>query len=466
MTGSIQNLMQFKARDYIKIPENSGYDYFTGKGVTVAVLDTGIYSHHETVTNDGKNSWKRKIIEFYDDRINGTASPYDISWHGTWTASILGGKCSNYDGVAPNVNLVILKIFENENGEVVSDFEKLNNAVNWILANKDKYNIKVASMSFGIEYNSDYESLLDQINDAIEKLVQNDILVVAAAGNYGNQPDQGKIGTVSSPGSAKSALTVGGIVNENTMYQLSGKGPTHEGAMKPDTCAPAQNIYGATSSTTSSYARYSGTSGSTPMVAGLAALMLEKVPNLSALAMKNIISFTSYKTIDPLIIRDNNQGWGIVQGYAALDALNIPINMTFTTRIDFSLGKEKNVLCIPINLIPNHYFFKLEELNTADAEMYLFDTQPDKYGNPILIANSINEFTTHSNLKTMGFYSQQAKNYYLLIKLIPDTGLGDFSLSISFDARLSVLFILVACNVGGLIYILRRHHSTLVRKVN
>ncbi len=453
---------QFQAKDYIKLTENTWNNDLTGNKVTVAVIDTGIDAIHEVFTNDNTISWARRIRAFYDDSVNGESPhPYDISWHGTWTASILGGNSKNYQGIAPNVRFVILKIFKYQNGEIVSDVEKLKKAINWILQNKEKYNIRIASMSFGVEYDENYVDLINEINDAVEQLVRENILVVAAAGNYGGGggSDDG-VGSVSAPGSAKSALTVGGIVDENTMYYLSGKGPTHEGMIKPDTCAPAHEIYGATTSNNGKkYETYSGTSGSTPLVSGLAALMLEKNRNLTALELKNIISLTSYKTYEPLTIQDNVQGWGIVQGYAALDALNPPLNINSFTEIDFTLGSDKHVLCLPINLSVNHYFFKLEEPESADAEIYLFNSEPDDYGCPILLGNSISQFTINSDIKEMGLYSQENRSYFLLVKLVYSTDIpsGTFSLSISlgFNLKLGGMFLVLAMNFGAIIHVLK-----------
>ncbi|MHA1724728.1 MAG: S8 family serine peptidase [Promethearchaeota archaeon] len=470
VSSSLNLDSQFQAKEYIKLTENTWNNDLTGNRITVAVIDTGIDATHEVFTNDNTISWAKRIKAFYDDNINGESThPYDISWHGTWTASILGGNSKNYQGVAPNVRFIILKIFEYQNGEIVSDVEKLKKAINWIVQNKEKYNIRIASMSFGVEYDDSHVDLINEINNAVEQLVNENILVVAAAGNYGGKNSSEGVGSISAPGSAKSVLTVGGIVDDNTMYYLSGKGPTHEGIIKPDVCAPAYEIYGATSSNNGKkYESYSGTSGSTPLVSGLAALMLEKNQNLTALELKNIISLTSFKTHDPLTVRDNVQGWGIVQGYAALDALNSPLNINSTMRIDFTLGPEEKVLCLPIKLNVNHYFFKLEEQETTDAELYLFDSEPDENGCPILLANSISQFYTNSDVKDIGIYSQETQTYFLLIKIVHGTGnsTGTFILSVSltFNLKLGGIFLLLALNFGAVIYILKSRDIKISEK--
>jgi subtilisin family serine protease len=148
-------------------------------------------------------------------------------------------------------------------------------------------------------------------------------------------------------------------------------------------CAPAVGVIGADKDFHNDYSYGTGTSGATPFVAGLAALMLEKKENLTPLQLKNIISLTSFKTVNPRVIQDNIQGWGIIQGYSALDALNNPIVINESTEIGLSLNQNFSVYCQPIKLKPNHYFFELNQLGSAQAEMYLFNMAPNEYGSPI-----------------------------------------------------------------------------------
>ncbi|TFG22094.1 MAG: hypothetical protein EU529_11455 [Promethearchaeota archaeon] len=98
------------------------------------------------------------------------------------------------------------------------------------------------------------------------------------------------------------------------------------------------------------------------------------------------------------MIKDNNQGWGVVQGYAAIDALKEPIKIKQDTEIEISFDYYYNVFCQPIKLEPGHYFFELEQKDSAKAEIFLFDSEPDPYGEPILISHSINIFSNFKQL--------------------------------------------------------------------
>ena len=434
------------ARELIGLTPNLWNGNLTGKGITVAMLDTGITPNHQVFTNDGKINWTKRIIAFYTESNDGLSpNPTDISWHGTWTASILGGNCSVYQGVAPAVKFVIMQIFEDLNGEVITDLSLLQRAVDWLLANKDVYNISIVSMSFGIKPTDNNLQYTTQIDRTVERLVNAGILVVAAAGNNG---DEG-IRTINAPGSSKLVLTVGGVDNSGDMYVKSSLGPTYEGYRKPDVCAPAVSVVGAYPPNTFAYA--TGTSASTPLVSGLAALMLEQNPLLSPVDLKNIISLSSYRTIDSLFISDNRQGWGIVQGYAALAALENPITLTQNTKFQVELNENYSVFCQPIRLNPNHYFFKVIQENSLPAELYLFDKVPNKDGTPKLVSDTINSIDIS---KQMGVFLTNTHDYYLVLKS-SIKGSGEFEIRLVIDLRSLILLGFAIFNIAGLVYISR-----------
>lgn len=434
----------FDAQDLIGLTPSLWNGNLTGEGVTVAVLDTGIYPNHQVFTNDGKINWSERIVAFYSESIDGLSpTPTEVLWHGTWAASILGGNSSSYQGIAPAVKFVIMQIFEDVSGQVVTTPSILERAVDWLLNNKDVYNVSIASMSFGIlPTNNDLEYVF-QIDSAVEKLVKDGILVVAAAGNNG---DEG-IKTINAPGSTELALTVGGVDNSGNMYAKSSMGPTYEGYRKPDVCAPAVNIYGAYPGNLFTYA--SGTSASTPFISGLAALMLEKNPNLSPLELKNIISLSSYRTIDSLFISDNRQGWGIVQGYAALAALEPPITLTQNTKFQVELNENYSVFCQPIRLRPNHYFFELIQKNSLPADLYLFDKIPNPDGTPKLVSSTINSIDIS---KTTGVFSTNTHDYYLVLKSSLKSS-GGFEIRLIIDLRNLILLGFAIFNMAGIIYV-------------
>jgi serine protease AprX len=361
----------------------------------------------------------------------------------------LGGNCSDYQGVAPGVNLVILRIFGSSGETNTSVFE---DAIDWVLQNKDVYDIRIVCLSFGTEPDADKLNQIAYLQQLARKLVDHGIFVAAAAGNVEIPSQADESGTINAPASDKKVLAVGGVDYNGDMYPLSTKGPSFEFAKKPDVCAPAVEIYGADTDSADDYTLESGTSGATPFVAGLAALMLEKEENLTPLQLKNIISFSSLKTLNPRTIQDNIQGWGVIQGYAALESLNDAVLINDSTEIGFTLNQNYSVYCLPIRLKPNYYYFELNQLGSAQAEMYLFKADPNEYGVPNLVSHTINQLVPNNSPKRMGVFSDTAQNYFLVVKSIQRES-GSFLIRLVFEYRNFVFIFLFGISIVSLIYI-------------
>ncbi|NVM18549.1 MAG: S8 family serine peptidase [Candidatus Lokiarchaeota archaeon] len=439
----------YNAQDHIGLQDSVWENGLTGKNITVVVIDTGIFGNHSAFTNDGKLNWSDRIIKYFDLITNTSNIPQDDNGHGTWVASILGGNCSDYQGVAPGVNLVVLRIFDSSGETNSSVFEK---AINWVLQNKNIYNIRIVSMSFGAKPEADNLLQIAYLQQIVRKLVDNGILVLAAAGNDGSTLESGRDGTINTPASDKKVVAVGGVDYDGEMYQFSSGGPSFEFAKKPDVCAPAVSIYGADIDFPDDYAFGSGTSGATPFVAGLAALMLEKKETLTPLQLKNILSLTSYKTINPRIYQDNIQGWGVIQGYAALESLNSPVLINDSTEIAVSLTQNYTVFCLPIRLKPNDYYFELLQLNIARAEMYLYKMEPNEYGMPNLVSHTVNRLIQESSAKRMGAFTATEQNYFLVVKSI-QRGTGSFLIRLVIEYRNFIFIFLFGISLVSLVYI-------------
>ncbi len=450
--GSQEIELCYDAGDYIGFTNITQDDYLTGNNITVAILDTGIYADHSAFTEDGSHSYSDRIIAFYNASVDGlTDPPMDIAWHGTWTASILGGNCSVYQGVASGVKFIIMQVFDWVDEQLISSIPILNKAVDWLIQNKELYNIKIVSMSFGAKPENDNLDEIEALDALAKRLTDNGILVVAAAGNYGSTTTEG---TVTAPGSEETVLCVGGVDYDDEMYLNSGRGPTYEGIIKPDVCAPAEFVNGARAgSDPNAYSSHTGTSAAAPFVAGLAALMLEKNNQLTATQLKSIISLTSYRTIEPRIIKDNTQGWGIIQAYAALKALDAPIEITSQTQFTLSLNSSYSVYIEPIILGINYYFFELVQLGSAEAELYLFSSTPDIHGNPILIGHTINGISVFENSNILGVFPTISEQFFLVVKLIHNTGNGTFLIRLGIEVRLGVIFALAGINILAMVYI-------------
>ncbi|RAS60613.1 subtilase family protein [Lentzea atacamensis] len=226
---------------------------FTGKGVKVAVLDTGVDEKHPDLV--GKQVAERNF--------SGAPDLTDVDGHGTHVASTIASKGEKYRGVAPDAQILDGKVLDDNGG----------GAESWILAGMQwavDQGAHVINMSLG---GMDTPQV-DPIEEALDRLSRaSGALFVVAAGNSG--PGAGTIG---SPGSAEQALTVGAVNRDDTIASFSSRGPSADGGVKPDVTAPGVGIVAAKAGT-SDHVAMSGTSMATPHVAGVAALLKQQHPD-------------------------------------------------------------------------------------------------------------------------------------------------------------------------------------------
>lgn len=270
-----------------------------GKGVTVAVLDSGAYAHPD---------YKERIVGF-QDFLGGRIGCYDDYGHGTHVTGILGGsgKLSGgkYRGIAPECLLLPVKVLDQRGNGNRRDVIR---GLDWVLKNKKRYGIQVVNISVGTLQEGIEDELLVK---AVEAVWDAGITVVAAAGNMGP-----KAGTVTSPGSSRKVITVGSFDDETEAEVLrgihagySGRGPTGSCIIKPEILAPGSGIVSCNSRfryTKKAYTVKSGTSMATPVVSGAAALLLERHPDMSNLEIK----IRMKNCADDLGRPKNQQGWG------------------------------------------------------------------------------------------------------------------------------------------------------------
>lgn len=266
------------------------YLSYTGKGVGVAVLDTGIFPHMDF----------RNRIQAFADFVAYKSMPYDDNGHGTHVAGILAGdgtaSMGKYKGVAPGCGLVVLKVLDRfGNGSR----DQVLRAFRWILAHREQYRIRIVNISVGTTCRSVSDQ--DVLIQGVEKLWDEGLVVVAAAGNQGPKP-----GSVTAPGSSRKVITVGSSDMLTGRTAVSGCGPTAECVCKPDLVAPGNHIVSCAPGTANTYGVKSGTSMSTPLVSGAIALMLEKDPLLTNVEIKMLLR----ESTDDMGLPRNRQGWG------------------------------------------------------------------------------------------------------------------------------------------------------------
>lgn len=266
------------------------YLSYTGKGVGVAVLDTGIFPHMDF----------RNRIHAFADLVAYKSMPYDDNGHGTHVAGILAGdgtaSMGKYKGVAPGCGLTALKVLDRfGNGSR----EQVLRAFRWILDHREQYRIRIVNISVGTTCRSVSDQ--DVLIQGVEKLWDEGLVVVAAAGNQGPKP-----GSVTAPGSSRKVITVGSSDMLTGRSAVSGCGPTAECVCKPDLVAPGNHIVSCAPGTANTYGVKSGTSMSTPLVSGAIALMLEKDPLLTNVEIKMLLR----ESTDDMGLPRNRQGWG------------------------------------------------------------------------------------------------------------------------------------------------------------
>lgn len=254
---------------------------YTGKGVRIALLDTGVFMHRDL---------KNKIILF-KDYINYKSLAYDDNGHGTHIAGII-------NEMAPGVELLVFKILDkNGNGTT----EKAIKALDWIKDNHKKWNIKLLNFSMGYLPNTK-AVMQNQLIDKLESLWEDGITIVTAAGNNG--PNENSI-TV--PGVSRKLITVGSCDDvEKGLNIYGGRGPTNCCIVKPEVLAPGSDIR-SLALIDGAYIPKSGTSMSAPIVCGALALALEKNPKLKPVELKLLLYDSvsrKFKNLSP--------AWGIL----------------------------------------------------------------------------------------------------------------------------------------------------------
>lgn len=232
---------------------------FSGKGVTVAVLDTGYDPDHPDL--------KDAVVQ--EAKFSDEPDMRDNHGHGTHVASIVAGRGEKYRGVAPEASLAIGKV-----GEAGSLTESQALAcMEWAAV---EVKAKVVNMSWGGPDGPELDPLEQAVNTLSE---QYGTLFVAGAGNMGREQ------SVYSPASADAALAVGAVDKQGRMADLSSQGPrVGDHAIKPELTAPGVEITAAAIG--GGYRSMSGTSMATPHVAGAAAILAQRHPDWTGAQLK------------------------------------------------------------------------------------------------------------------------------------------------------------------------------------
>lgn len=347
---------------------------FTGRGVTIAFLDSGFYPHVDLTTPENRIIGYRSLLHDEDD-ISQLFETDVASWHGMMTSVVAAGNgsLSNgfYRGIAPDARVVLVKLART--GRITE--QNIQDGLEWVLEHRSKFGVNVINISAGGDFEQSY--LHDSLSRVVEECVAQGISVVCAVGNAGHLPNH----PVYPPASAPSAISVGGLDDKNSinrakrgMYRSS-YGPTMDGLQKPEMIAPSiwvpapilpgtptanqaelletldkaddsdlQFIIDANPGIddeldaaadlpvhsirqlialklrrenviTKHYKYVDGTSFAAPIVSSVIAQMLEANPSLTPQQIKKILIETSERLPHYLVDR---QGWGVITPRAAV----------------------------------------------------------------------------------------------------------------------------------------------------
>lgn len=272
---------------------------YTGQGIGVAILDTGIYPHID---------FGDRITAFYDV-LRRRPIPYDDNGHGTHISAIIGGSGEasdgRYSGMAPGCNIISVKVLDAKGNGFASDVLA---GLRWIRENRERLGIRIVNISVG-SYSRRNMSENSALVRGVDAAWDDGLVMVVAAGNNG----PGRM-TVTTPGISRKVITVGCSddhkevnVMGNRMIDYSGRGPTGACICKPEIIAPGAGIISCSNSA-AQYSAKSGTSMSTPIVAGAITLLLEKYPEMTNRDVKLRLR---ERAVD-LGLPRNQQGWGLL----------------------------------------------------------------------------------------------------------------------------------------------------------
>ncbi len=282
-----------------------------GSGVIVGMLDTGYdYKYHDAFFHLDVQAEYDFIND--DSTTQNEEDDNDASTqhnHGTRTLSALGGfKEGGLIGPAFGATFLLTKT-EDVRSETPIEEDYWIAGIEWL----ERQGADVVNSSLGYNDWYTYEDMDGKTavtTIAADKAVEKGVIVVNSNGNEGNKMWHYMI----APADGFNVISVGAVYNTGELVPFSSRGPTYDGRTKPDVVAMGSNVYAVQPSTIDRYSREGGTSYSSPLAAGVAALVLQAHPYLTPFEVRDALRETADRAQNP----DNDYGWGLVNAYEAI----------------------------------------------------------------------------------------------------------------------------------------------------
>ena len=325
---------------------------YTGKGVIVAVLDSGVNTEHADLKD---HLWNGNAQHGYNV-VNPGMLPIDDRSHGTHCAGIVcgDGTSGKVTGAAPDATLMSVKLYDNNSGLTI---DRLSAGIEFAIEN----GADILSISQG--WLNPSASNRTTLRNTFDNVLNLGIVAAVACGN-----DRQNLGTYPAPynvrtpgdcpppwlhpdqtlkGGLSSVVSVGAVDYNNAVSGISSQGPASwgntsyndyhygpgMGLIRPDICAPGNNIVSLDNENNNGYAIKAGTSMAAPCVAGIMALMLEKNPDLTPSDICRIIETTATKLSDK---KNNDTGSGVIDALAAVQAVDFNTTGPYINKHSFT----------------------------------------------------------------------------------------------------------------------------------
>ncbi|MDI6804170.1 MAG: S8 family serine peptidase [Bacteroidota bacterium] len=356
----------------VKIPEVHELG-INGEGVLVGMLDTGFrWRLHESLKNTNVIA-ERDFINNDDTTANQTGDPNEQDLHGTLTMSIVGSYMpGKVIGPAFKSDFILAKTeYVPTETQIEEDWWAA--GIEWmesrgadVVSSSLGYNIFDNGQGYRWE-NGDFDGKTGVTTKAATRAARLGVVVVTAMGNESN--GNGVRGTLMCPADADSILSVGAITIAGNLATFSSTGPTNDGRVKPDVVAPGVSVYSGVIPGPSTYGYSQGTSASTPITAGVAALLLSARPELTPVQVREALRNTADRVeVSRFPTHPNNfVGWGRVNALKAIYYPSIHKSLNNYYYIANYVGKAGGILGDSVYLV---FSYNMVSYDTLKMDKY------------------------------------------------------------------------------------------------